>query len=47
MSKLYTLKEVSLNNGENDTSVWIIINDSIYDVTSYLSDVRIFCVIYL
>lgn len=40
MSRLYTLDEVKLNNGQNNARTWIIIHDSVYDVTDYLQDVR-------
>ena len=34
--KFYTLSEVKLKNGTDNKQVWIIIKDSVYDVTSYL-----------
>lgn len=32
----FTMKEVEKHNTTNDT-VWIIINDTVYDITSYIS----------
>lgn len=36
--KYYTLEEIRVHNMSND--VWIIINDKVYDITSFLEEVR-------
>lgn len=33
--KFYTLSEVALRNGKDSEQAWIVIKDSVYDVTSY------------
>ncbi len=38
--KYYTLEEIRLHNMSNDT--WLIIHDKVYDITSFLEEVRIF-----
>lgn len=40
VTKFYTLSEVAENNFENGKPCWIVIRDSVYDVTNYLDDVR-------
>lgn len=40
MSQVYTLDEVKTHNGRNGTNTWIVIEDSVYDVTNFLQDVR-------
>lgn len=40
MSQLYTLDEVKTHNGRNGADTWIVIGDSVYNVTNYLQDVR-------
>ncbi|RZB39478.1 cytochrome b5 [Asbolus verrucosus] len=37
-TKFYSLEEVSKNNGKNGNKLWIIIKDSIYDVTDYFEE---------
>jgi len=39
MTTEYSLKDVTLRNGENGKDIWIVINDKVYNVTSYLSEV--------
>lgn len=39
MAQLYSLNDVSVNNGKNGAKTWIVIRDSVYDVTDYLDDV--------
>uniref|UniRef100_A0A182RW11 Cytochrome b5 heme-binding domain-containing protein n=1 Tax=Anopheles funestus TaxID=62324 RepID=A0A182RW11_ANOFN len=34
----YTLAEVALRNGKADNPTWIVIRDSVYDVTQYMED---------
>ncbi|KAG5890799.1 hypothetical protein JTB14_007193 [Gonioctena quinquepunctata] len=34
----YSLEEVSKHDGKDDSRTWIIIKDSVYDVTDYLDD---------
>lgn len=36
--KYYTLEEIRLHNMCNDT--WLIIHDKVYDITSFLEEVR-------
>lgn len=36
--KYYTLDEIRVHNMSNDT--WLIIHDKIYDITSFLEEVR-------
>lgn len=36
--KYYTLEEIRLHNMSNDT--WLIIHDKVYDITSFLEEVR-------
>lgn len=36
----YSLVDVSVNNGINGQPTWIVIRDIVYDVTTYLDDVR-------
>lgn len=31
----YSLKEVAKHDGKNEGSLWIVINDMVYDVTDY------------
>lgn len=33
--KFYKLAEVALRNGKDSDQVWIVIKDSVYDVTAY------------
>lgn len=40
MSQLYKLAEVKKHNGRCGAKTWIVIEDSVYDVTDYLQDVR-------
>lgn len=40
MSIAYTLSEIAINNGEDGKPVWIIIKDKVYDVTSFVENVR-------
>ncbi|XP_057672098.1 cytochrome b5-like [Diorhabda carinulata] len=37
-NKYYTLEEISRHDGKQDTRVWIIIKDIVYDVTDYLDE---------
>lgn len=37
-AKYYTLEEVRMHNMSNDT--WLIIHNKIYDITSFLEEVR-------
>lgn len=39
MSQIYSLCEISENNGKNGKPVWIIIKGVVYDVTKFLKDV--------
>lgn len=39
MSQIYSLCEISENNGKNGKPVWIIIKGVVYDVTKFLNDV--------
>lgn len=40
MSKiLYSLEEIKIYNGVNQAKIWIIIGESIYDVTDYMNKV--------
>lgn len=39
MSQIYTLCEISENNGKNGTPVWIIVKGVVYDVTKFLKEV--------
>lgn len=36
--KYYTLEEIQAHNMSNDT--WLIIHDKVYDITSFLEEVR-------
>lgn len=36
--KYYTLEQIRLHNMSNDT--WLIIHDKVYDITSFLEEVR-------
>ncbi|KAM7356060.1 uncharacterized protein ACRADG_001921 isoform 2-T2 [Cochliomyia hominivorax] len=38
MSQIYSLCEISENNGKNGKPVWIIIKGVVYDVTKFLKD---------
>jgi cytochrome b involved in lipid metabolism len=38
----YTIEEIALRNGAKDGTVWIVLRDSVYDVTIYMEDVGIF-----
>lgn len=42
MLQFYTLEEVKLRNGQNGARTWIVVHDSVYDTTDYLTDVRMF-----
>ena len=37
--KYYTLEDIRVHNMSNDT--WLIIHDKVYDITSFLEEVRI------
>lgn len=39
MSQIYSLCEISENNGKNGKPVWIIVKGVVYDVTKFLKDV--------
>ena len=32
----YKVDEISKNNGKNQTKIWIVIKESVYDVTEFL-----------
>lgn len=36
--KFFTLKEVATRNGKDSKLIWIIIKDSVYDVTNYVDN---------
>lgn len=36
--KFFTLKEVSTKNGKESKLIWIVIKDSVYDVTNYIEN---------
>lgn len=40
--KLYSLKQVKENNGNSTEghNVWIVVNNSVYNVTEFLNEVR-------
>lgn len=40
--KYFTIEQVKIHNGKDDSRVWFIYKDSIYDVTEYLDDVSVF-----
>ena len=40
---LYSLDEVSKNDGKGGNRVWIIIKDAVYDVTDFIDEVRHRC----
>lgn len=40
MTTLYSLAEVSEQNGKDGAKTWIVIRDIVYDVTEYLDDVN-------
>lgn len=39
MATLYKLEDVARNDGKNGTRCWIVIRDTVYDVTDYLDNV--------
>lgn len=39
MAQLYTLADVKPHNGKNGNRTWVVIADSVYDVSDYLLDV--------
>ena len=36
---LYRLEDVTRNNGQNGTKVWVVIQNSVYDLTDYVKEV--------
>ena len=46
MSQIYSLCEISENNGKNGKPVWIIIKGSVYNVTTFLKDVNFEKILY-
>lgn len=39
--KMFSMAEVTENNGKNGKPIWLIIKDNVYDVTGYLDDVSL------
>lgn len=39
MSQLFTLSEIKQYNGQDGAKTWVVIHDTVYDVTEYLVDV--------
>lgn len=40
MSQEYSVSEVAQNNGHDGKPVWIIIKESVYDMTEFIKEVR-------
>lgn len=45
MATLYKLEDVARNDGKNGTRCWIVIRDTVYDVTDYLDNVSFILVL--
>lgn len=39
----FTREEVAKYDGKNDTKLWIIVKDIVYDVTTYIHEVMKLC----